>query len=230
VGSEFTGLAEAVTVIINTYNGLSSDDKETFKNDVDVLYVAQSGDYSLNDKILIVPAGEASIIIKSAAHTIDDHLGVDEICWSGKEDCGLEDYRTDEQKETFPRPIYRYGAKSNYTEEELRDTSDKIIAAFEQIITNAGDVEARDQILEKITKLYVAKAANTAVNGRYTWNGTDFGADSSITSARLRNYLMNTANVDNPLAPASIAGNIILNEKDNGDVIDNAMVAATQIP
>jgi len=99
---------------------------------------------------------------------LGEHLGIGETC--NGTNCTLKDYRTAEQKVSFPKEIYRYGRESNYTAEELRDTADKIIAEFKELKDGGTDCDA---IMAKIAKLCVVQAAN----GGYTWDGTTFGLD-----------------------------------------------------
>jgi hypothetical protein len=138
---------------------------------------------------------------------LGEHLGVGETC--NGTNCTLKDYRTAAQKISFPKEIYRYSAEVNYPGTELRDTADKIVAAFEQIVVNAnGEIAARDDILEKIGKLYVVKSSDTGNTGRYTWDGTDFGADPLISQARVEIWLerIGTGTLNN----VDIAGDIIM--------------------
>jgi len=103
------------------------------------------------------------------------HLGIDETC--NGNNCTLQDYRTAEQKVTFPKEINRYGAKSNYTDQELRDTADKIIAAFGYAKESfANDEAIYNQLLDAITRVCVTKAEN----GRYTWDLTTLGFDPNV--------------------------------------------------
>ena len=134
---------------------------------------------------------------------LGEHLGIGETC--NGINCTLQDYRTSKQKASFPKEINRYGKASNYTDAELRTTADKIIAAFDKIIADAnGEIEARDNILPKISKLYVVKAANS----HYTWIGTDFGADPSTTVAVIEGRLYGIEN--GSILPASVASDIIV--------------------
>jgi len=127
------------------------------------------------------------------------HLGIGETC--NGNNCILQDYRTAEQKATFPKEINRYGKKTNYSDTELRQTTDKIVAAFDKIASDNGDKVLYDIVLSKIGKLYVVKAAN----GYYTWNKTDFGADPAATMEIISGRLVLTAS---SLPEASIASGL----------------------
>ena len=139
--------------------------------------------------------------------TLGAHLGIGETC-SGTS-CTLQDYRTPAQAASFPKPIYRYGKTVNYTAEELRNTADGIIAAFEAV-KDLSNAEEYNAIMAAIARLCVTQAANN----RYTWDGETLGADPDTPSvvdymgARIPRVI--EANPMYPLAQADHASDIIV--------------------
>jgi len=155
------------------------------------------------------------------------HLGVGEDCIKDTGTCsGLQDYRTAAQKASFPKEINRYGKVSNYTAQELRNTADKIIAAFDLIIADAnGEIETRDEILLEIAKLYVVKAANNY----YTWNKTDFGADPSVEAPLIKGAM--TAIPKGVLPEAAVASGVVAQlQSANGIRMANGKKSTERFP
>jgi len=116
----------------------------------------------------------------------------------------LQDYRTAEQKLSFPKEINRYGKASNYTAEQLRQTADNIITAFENLKTDSGQAKY-DNVMSKISRLCVTIAANTTPGTpgyNYTWDGSIFGvhvtSNTSIIQARLNQIYDNELPTANP--------------------------------
>ena len=103
------------------------------------------------------------------------HLGIGETCTGTS--CTLQDYRTEEQKLTFPKEINRYGKASNYTAQELRTTTDNIVMEFVNI-KNAFNPTEYSAIMAKIVRLCVAQAENNM----YIWDGVTFGVDPDVSS------------------------------------------------
>ena len=203
-----TKIQVAAGNIKTAYAGISGTDSLSLSEAVQILGGAGKHSYIDGALKIYIDGTDYATFMNDKAHTRSAHRGIGETCPGGDE-CGLQDYRTVTQKISFPKEIYRYGAKTNYTDVELRDTADKIVAAFEQIVNNAGgEIEARDNILDKIGKLYVVKAANTTITGGYTWDGTDFGADPLIADSILRIRLQSIA--VGTLQDAGMANDIIV--------------------
>jgi len=92
------------------------------------------------------------------------HLGIGETCTGTN--CTLQDYRTEEQKLTFPKAINRYGKESNYTSQQLRTTADNIVAGY-----NTLNTTQKNNLMSKVSQFCVTNAQN----GYYTWDGSIFG-------------------------------------------------------
>jgi len=116
-------------------------------------------------------------------YTPSNHLGIDETCPQSTE-CGLQDYRTAEQKAVFPKEINRYGKAKYYTDAELKKAVADIISIFNQIET-ASTPSYYDGIVAAIDKLCVVQSSGTNVlNTNYTWNKTlkILGVDPDATA------------------------------------------------
>jgi len=125
------------------------------------------------------------------------HLGIGETCTGSA--CTLQDYRTDEQKLTFPKEIYRYGKEVNYTTQELRTTADNIVGGYNMI----GTQETKNAVIAGADKICVTKAANSG----YTWDGSVFGVH--INSAPGAVYGLMTGIAGGVLPNADLATGIL---------------------
>jgi len=195
VGAEFAALPTAVSTIIDTFANTitDSDDKAKFLATVSKeIRIAQSGTQNPSGGVWTISANDAiANAMKLIAHPTSNHLGIDESAClgsdrTGADKCGLQDYRTAEQKATFPKEINRYGKKTNYTDAELSKGVADIISIFSQIKANLEQQSGYyDAVMEEIDKLCVSQSSGTnALNTNYTWNKTlkILGVDPDATA------------------------------------------------
>jgi len=124
-----------------------------------------------------------------------DHLGIGEVKGETcSDDCTLQDYRTTEQKISFPEnAIYRYGKEVNYTAQELSQAAaaNYVIDMFIgkdglNEVTGGGD--AYKNIMDKIEVICFIPAVDLNVKMGYNWNNAT--GTLGIASNATKSYIV----------------------------------------
>jgi len=138
--------------------------------------VSGNGAYSLDGgtlKISVNDSADIADFLKEKA--LHDHLGIDEAKCTISAGCELKDYRTPEQKISFPeKEINRYGKEINYLPTEpgdartadkvIRDTANIIIGVYNGIIKDNNNSKVGKYgyttLMETVDKVCVVRAQN----------------------------------------------------------------------